>query len=382
MRRLGLGLALLALVAGQPARGQDPDAMARLASQITSQASAFWADGAVPTSRGALFRGDLEPARQALEQLAGMGEAAVPALAQLARHRSAHLRANVAWALSRIGGPAVVGPLLDLSDDPSDAVRYQTALALGYTASAQALTALNRLAGDKNNAVRSAGIQTGGELREILAAEEAETADAKFAALVNLTVNDAACRRLIGYGAEAVPALLAALGAEDDGVVAGAAWCLAQIGDPRGMQPLFDKFMATLGATPQLKFAQALADYRNPDVWPYLVKLLETEAVDAVPMAQYYALERMQRLEHADRLKVIHAFLQRMIAKGEHKKESRGPQTEVSTVGAAANALAAIGDASSLPLLETLINEAPAAEKSIVKPLAERAKTAIQARVG
>lgn len=380
MRRTAWCLVLVAVALALPAAAQDAETAQRLLRQVLSQSSLYWPDGRVPPSRAALFRDQLEPARRTLEQLSELGERAIPALAELLRAPQAHARANAAYGLSRVGGPKTAPVLINAADDRHPGVRYQVTLALGYTSSAQALAALNKLAGDKEGAVRSAAIQTGAVLREILAAEQSETAEAKYAALVKLTANDNACAHLIRYGGEAVPALLQGLDSPDGGVVTGSAWCLAQIGDPRGLEPLWTRFTASLTKVPQTMFAQALADYRNAGVWPYLVKLLETAEADVAPAAQYYALERMKTLDHADRLKTIHAFLQRMMAKGTHKEVVRGPETEISPVAAACDVLEQVGDKTSLPLLNKIIDEAPAPAKSIVKPMAEQAKAAIEKR--
>ncbi len=382
MKRVGWAMMLAFCLLARSGSAQDAAAAQRLVDQVLAQQDRLWPDANVAPSLGSLFRGQLAPARAALEELIAIGEPAVGGLSRLLGHRSAHLRANAAWALGRIGGPRTAGPLLAAVTDPNPGVLYQVALARGQSGSAQALTANNKLSGSRVTAVRNAAIQTGAVLREILAAEQAETEAAKYAQLAQLLANDEAINHVARYGAPAVPAVIAALDSDDAGIVAGAAQCLAKIGDPRGLEPLWSKFSASVQAkAPETKFVQALGEFRNPAVWGYLVKCLEPD-LDAVEAAQYYALLRMQTLPHAERLKVIHAFLQRMMAKGAHKEKISGAEVTISPVGAACEALATVGDASSIALLDQIINEALPPEKSIVKPLAEQAKAAIQKRAG
>lgn len=382
MKRVGWAMMLAVCLLVRGGAAQDAAAAQRLIDQVLAQQDRFLPDTAVVASSAVLFRGALAPARAAMDELILLGEPAIGGLSRLLGHRSAQLRANAAWALGRIGGPRTVAPLLAATADANAGVQYQVALALGQTGSAQALEAINKLSGSRANEVRNAAIQTGAVLREILVAEQAETEAAKYAQLSQLLANDAAVNHLARYGAPAVPAVIAALDSDDAGIVAGAAQCLAKVGDPRGLEPLWGKFQASVTAgAPQTKFVQALGEYRNPAVWDYLVKCLDA-SLDQVEAAQYYALLRMRTLPHADRLTVIHAFLQRMVAAGRHKDKIAGAEVTISPVGAACEALAAVGDASSLPLLEQIINEALPPEKSIVKPLAEHAKAAIQKRAG
>ncbi|MCC7494231.1 MAG: HEAT repeat domain-containing protein [Fimbriimonadaceae bacterium] len=379
-----------ALLAFRGVSAQDSTTAQRLVEQIVSQQAQFWPDAQVTPNKAPLFRGNLQPARDALEQLAALGDPAIPALANLLRHPRAQARANAAAGLSKIGGPATAGPLIGASTDPVAGVRYQVALALGYSGSAQALQALNTLAGDKINEVRSAAITTGAVLREILMAEAAETPEARVAELVKLAPNDAAVRRLVRLGAAAVQPLIAALNSDDKGVVAGAAKALALIGDPAGLEPLWQKYEASLKATPQSTFAQALAGYRHAQVFDYLLKLLNTvdlpadagPAPYALSEAQYYALERLASIDHPQRAAVTAAFLEKLLAKGAHKEVIRNAEAAVNPVATACEVLGKVGDKSALPLLERVISEAPAPEKSIVKPIAQRAKAAIEQRGG
>ena len=382
MKRAGwamlLGLCLM--VHGSVA--QDAAAAQRLIDQILAQQDQLWPDSQVVPSRASLFRGRLAPSRAALDELIEIGQPAIGGLSRLLGHRSAQMRANAAWALGRIGGPKVVGPLLAAAGDSNSGVQYQVTLALGQTGSAQALAALNKLAGSRETDIRNAAIQTGAVLREILAAEQADTEAAKFAQRAQLVANDEAINQLVRYGAPAVPALIAALDSDDQGVVAGAAQALAKIGDPRGLEPLWGKFTASVQAkAPETKFAQALGEFKNPAAWDYLVKMLDA-GLDDVPAAQYYALQRMQTLPHADRLQVLHTFLQRLMAKGAHTTKITGAEISINPVAAVCETLGVVGDASTVGILDKLIAEAPAPEKSIVKPLAEQAKAAIQKRVG
>ncbi len=387
MRRARLGLFVLAACMAGPILAQDGATAQRLVEQIAAQGPQLLPDQQVTASRACLFRGPLQPARDALEQLAALGDAGVPALAGLLKHPRAQVRANAAYALGKIGGPATAAPLINASADPNAGVRYLVAQAIGFTSSAQALGALIQLSGDLDAEVRNAAIQTGAVLGEILLAEQAETTDAKLAELVKLTVNDAGVQHLARYGAAAVPVLLTALDNEDKGVVAGAARTLAQIGDARGLQPLWDHFTASLKGSPETKFAQALGLYRNPQVFEYLTKMLDTvdlPADQAPPfatgLAQHFALERLEVIDHPDRLKVVNAFLAKLVTKGQHKEVVRNAETQVSAVATACEVLAKIGDKSSLPVIDQVIAEAPAPEKSIVKPIAQRAKTAIEQR--
>lgn len=381
MRQRWWAVALSGWLIAGPVAAQDAATAERLLNQILNQAGSFLPDAQVPVSRAALFRGELAGARAALEELASLGEVALGPLGRLARHPRAHARANAAYGLSLVGGPATVAPLQTLAADRNDGVRYQATLALGYTASAQGLVALNLLAGDDQGEIRNAAIQTGSVLREILAALQAPTETERAAGLVALAANDAACRQLVRLGETAVPALLQGLDSDDDGIVGGAAHALALIGDPRGLEPLWGHLIASLQSSkPQTKFAQALADYRHPQVWDYLKRLLENEQLDAAPVAQYYALRRLLGFQHPDRLALIHAFLGRLLTKAAHKEVIRGPETQVSPVATACEVLEKIGNNTSLALLDRVINEAPPADKSIVKPLAERAKAAIQRR--
>jgi len=382
MKRVGWAMMLAVCLIARGGWAQDAAAAQRLIDQVLAQQDRLWPDANVLPNRGSLFRGTLEPAREALDELIAIGEPAIGGLSRLLGHRSAHLRANAAWALGRIGGSRTTGPLLAAAGDANAGVLYQVALALGQTGSAQALSAINKLSGSRVPEVRNAAVQTGAILREILTAEQAETEAKKFAQLAQLLANDEAVNQLARYGAPAVPAVISALDSDDPGIVAGAAQCLAKIGDPRGLEPLWGKFQASVQANaPETKFVQALGAYDNPAVWDYLVKCLDP-SLDPVEAASYYALLRMRTLPNANRLTVIHAFLQRMMAKGAHKEKISGAEVTISPVGAACEALAAVGDATSLPILDQIISEALPPEKSIVKPLAEQAKAAIQKRVG
>ncbi len=374
MRRARWALWLV-MLAGRAVPAQDGAAALRLLEQIRAQEASFWPDQAVAPNKTVLFRGPLQPSRTALEQLAALGEAGIPALAQLLQHPRVHARANAAWALSQIGGPNTLPPLLGASTDAWPAIRYQVALALGFTGSAQALTVLNTLAGDRDAAVRNAAIQTGSVLRDILAAEQEPTPAARFTELVKLAAQDAARQRLVRYGAEAVPALVAALDGDDRARAFGAAAALAQIGDPRGLEELWKRLAASVEKkAPEHKFAVALAEYRSPQAWEYLGRMLQTEAFDSAPLVQYYALRRLFTFEHADRLKLIHGFLERQLTKGVHKLAIRGPETDLSPVATVCELLAAVGNQSSVALLDRIIGEAPPPEQSIVKTLAEKAK--------
>ncbi|MBI2302121.1 MAG: HEAT repeat domain-containing protein [Armatimonadetes bacterium] len=353
----------------------------QLVTQIEGRSRAFRNDLTVPASRAALFRGDLADARAALEQLAALGEPAIAGLVRLLHNRSAQCRANAAYGLSLVGGPRIVAALQDAVVDDNAAVRYQVAVALGYSASPAALAPLNTLAGDKDTAVRAAAVQTGGILRDILTAEQAATPEQKIAELIPLLSADMAVARLASYGAAAVPALLQALNAQDRGVQNGAADCLSRTGDPRGMEALYTKFTASLNGPPETKYAQYLAAYHSPEVWSWLLKLLNDPNLDEkAPEAVYYALERVGSTDRQDRLEVVHAYLKRVMTAGQHKVPSRAPTTTVNPIGAACEVLGRIGDKTSLPIVEQIINEAPPAAKSIIRPLAEAAKAAIEKR--
>jgi HEAT repeat protein len=366
---LGLGVA--------PARAEDAARIQQLVGRIESRQAAFMADEQVPVSRAALFRGALTDVRRALDELARLSEPAVPALARLLGGAKVHLRANAAYALGVVGGPKTAPSLAGASNDAAAAVRYQVALALGNTCSTAALPALNKLAGDAHDVVRNAAIQVSGALRDVLDAEQEGTPAQRITKLVKLTYAQPACTRLAAYGAEAVPALIAALGDSDRGVIAGAAATLARIGDKQALEPLWTRLSASLKeGKPELKFAQALGEFRSPEVWPFLKKLLDS----GHPAVAYFALQRMAELANPERTATLNTFLQQLIEKGTHREAARGSEMQVNPVASVCEVLALVGDKTSLPLLQQVISEAPPAEKSIVKPLAVRAKAAIEQR--
>lgn len=377
-RRARLAGAALVLAAVSVARGQEGSRAAQLSDQILRRAAAFLPDSEVRASRSALFRGELADLRALIEELASLGDAAVPSFSLLLRARSAHLRANAAWGLSLVGGPTTVAPLVRVLGDRVDGVRYQVALALGFSASVAALEPLNTLAGDAHTEVRTAAVRTGGMLRDILTAESLPNAPDRIAALVQLAYGEPACQRIVRYGAEAVAPLIQALDAQDKSVVTGAAECLARIGDPRGLEPLWSKFEASLAGEPETKFAAHLARFQSPDVWPYLEKLLACKSA----AAQYYALERLGSFEHPQRITAITGYINAQVAAGAHQAVIRGPQTDVNPLAEACRVLGLVGDASSVAVLDRVIAESPSADKSILKLLAEKAKEQLQRRLG
>lgn len=373
---------LLGLAMAWPVQAQDTAKVQQLVNRIENRAEAFWPDARVSTSRAPLFRGELSDVKGALDELVSLGDAAIPGLLRLLHNRSAQCRANAAYALAAVGGPAIVPPLAFATRDLSAGVRYQAAISLGYSASAGALVPLNVLAGDQDAAVRSAAVVTGGVLRDIIAAEAAPTPDEKLAELVALTGSEVACARLISYGAAAVPTLIKALDSKDQGVVTGATYCLSEIGDTAGLEPLWKRFEESLTKTPDTRFARYIAAYRNPEVIRYLQQMLESPTVnDKAPLAQYYALERLAVLDNPQRLGLANAFVKRQIEAKAHMTRVRSSTTaSLSPIATGCEVLGQIGDRSSLPLLEQIINEAPPPEQSIVKPLAEQAKAAILKR--
>ncbi|MBI5835518.1 MAG: HEAT repeat domain-containing protein [Armatimonadetes bacterium] len=379
MKRLSLwliGAVALAMPLGR-AVAQDAGRLNQLVSRIEARAEAMTADDKVPVSRGALFRGNLTDARHALEELALAGEPAIPGLTRLLGSRRAHLRANAAYGLGEVGGPKTVEPLVSVARDTNGAVRFHAALALGNTGSAAALPALNELASDREEAVRAVAIQVSGHLRDVLAAEAAETTDQKIAGLVKLCYSQPACSRLAAYGGAAVPPLIAALDDADRGNVSGAASALSRIGDARALEPLAAHFATSVQAgKPEMKFAQAIAEFRGREVWPYLKKLLEAD----LPTAQYYALERIGNFDHPERLETLRGFLTAQVAKNVHSTAPKGSEMQINPVAVTCEILARIGDKSFNEILAKIVAEAPSAEKSIVKPLAQKALDAIKQR--
>lgn len=380
LRRLAIATMLGSLwLAATPAGAQTAAKAAQLAARIEAREGGFLPDDKVPTSRASLFRGELLDARRALEELATLGADAIPQLTRLLGAKSAHLRANAAFGLGLVGGPRTAAVLVGAAADTSAAVRYQVTLALGNTCSPLSLAALNNLAGDGDDLVRNTAIQTSAALRDVLAAEQETTPDNKINALVRLAYAPPACSRLVAYGAQAVPALIAALDDKDRGVVAGAAATLARIGDPRGLEPLWNKLDASLKSeppAPELKFAQALGGFRSQEVWPYLLKLVELDN----PAIALSGLQRMAEYPHPERADVLNKYLQKQIEKGVHREPARGSEMQVNAVASVCEVLALVGDKSSLGILKQVIDEAPPADKSIVKPMALKAKAAIEQR--
>lgn len=379
MRRLHYASALcLGALLLVPAAAQEGARAAQLTTQILGRATEFLPDSEVPPSRVALFRGELADVRAAIEELAALGDESVTSFARLLGSRSAHLRANAAWGLSLVGGPVTVAPLVRAAGDRQASVRYQVANSLGYTFSAAALEALNQLAGDENGEVRMIAVRTGGTLRDLLAAESATAVPDRIQALVQHAHADNVCRRLIRYGAEAVPTLIQALESPDKSIVVGAAYCLSEIGDARGLEPLWAKFEASLAGDPETKFAFYLSRFRSPEVWGYLTRLLGS----ANAAAQYYALERLATFEHAERVSTIHGYIDAQIAAGAHQTVIRGPQTDVNALAEACRVLGLVGDQTSVAVLDRVIGEAQSEDKSILKPIAEKAREQLVRRLG
>lgn len=355
----------------------------QLVARIEARAPNYLPADQVKPGRSALFRDEHADAAGDLAELAAMGDLAVPALAGLLRHPNVHLKVNVLNALAEIGGPAIVPPVLTVVNSGQPAVRYFAAKALGYSASAAALRALNTLAGDDDPTVRNMAIQTDSVLRDILNAEQEPTSDERITALLRLAYAPEAQQRLVSYGETAVPLLLATVrregeAASDEGAVVGAALALAQIGVPDGLAALWEQFQASVQAeAPQTKFAWAIAEYRNAEVWPYLLRLLESE----VAAAQYYALERLRELDHPDRLSTVTGYVQRQIEAGKHKETTWGEAIYIEPLAVAIGLLGDFGTTEQVPLLEQLIAESPPAERSIVKPLAQQALAAVQERM-
>jgi len=363
-------------VLGGSARADDAARLAQCETRLEARDASCLPDDKVPVSRAALFRAQ-EDARRALDELVGFGKSGIPALVRAAASGHAQMRANAAWGLGQIGGPATVDALVAASGDASPAVRFEVALALGNTASAAGLRALDKLSDDKDETVRATAIQTSAYLRDVLTAEEEPTPDKRIAALVRIAYTGPARARLVSYGGDAVRPLIAALDDTDRGIVSGAVQALARIGDARALDPLYNHFDASLKAgKAEIKFAQGLADFRGREVWPFLQKLL---AVDCVP-AVAYALDRIGNFDHPERLLTVTNFLQAQVDKGAHTEASRAGETQENLVAKACDILGRVGDKSVLPLLTKIKDEAPPADKSIVKPTAEHAIAQITAR--
>lgn len=372
-----VGLLVVALMVGAAGAQEDAN-LNQLVTRIEGRVGAMRADADLPVSRAAIFRGPLASLRADIETLAAAGDAGVPGLTRLLGSNNGQLRANAAYGLGLVGLPSAAPALAAAAHDLLGGVRYQIAWALGNTGSAMALPALNELASDREPAVAATAVTAAGQLRDVLNAESAETPAQRIADLIPLASSQPAQYKLATYGAQAVPALIAALTNEDRAVTTGAANTLARIGDPSGLEPLSARFIATVDAgAPEFKFAQALAEYNNAAaVWPYLTALLDSTS----PTVQQIALGRIARLDNPARLTVLQAFLDKAVNAGLHTATPAANEMQVNTVATAAEILGLIGDTSFVPILNRIINEAPDADKSIVKPIAEAALRAIHER--
>lgn len=324
------------------------------------------------------FRGEAEVAQRAFARLAELGEAGLKALAQLLRHPRAQVRQNAAHYLGLIGGPQIVLPLMTVLRDASPGVRDQAVWALGRSASNVALGLLRYSKfRDPSLLVRSHAATWLEMLQQVLEVERLPDPVEQQQRLVALAKYAYVRERLVQRGTEVVPALIAALDHPDLAVAVGAAKVLAQIGDERALEPLFARYQATLEGESVAAFAEALANFRHPAVWPYLLRLLELDN----PSAEYQALCGLRRWEHPDREAVILNFLERQVAAGAHLEKVTGNTTTVNPVAEACVLLGELGSMASLPLLERIAAEAPP-EENIVHSLARQSWARVRARIG
>jgi HEAT repeat protein len=368
---LGIGASILAETVSPP---PDPAALVAIVEKLAAQAVP---DERVQAGYWLAFRGALKPAGEAMEQLAALGQAALPALTKLLQHERAQVRQNAAHYLGVIRGPQIVPPLARALQDGNPGVRDQAVWALGRSASPAAVPLLDRTRGDDPDlAVRRRAAVEYRFLVRFLEAEKAATVEERVARLVPLAAHDLARSRLVEIGSPAVPALVAALEDADPAVADGAAATLAAIGDERGLAPLMDHYRASLQEGPRAAFAEALAAYRHPAAVACWQQLLQSPD----PVGQYWGLRAIAASDRPDRQRMILDFLEQQVARGEHRRSAGPGRTQVNPTAEACQLLGEIGDEQALPLLRRILADVPE-DQNIIRPLAERSCKQIEERL-
>jgi len=358
----------------------DPELTAWLA-QVLAVADQSLPDDRIRAGLVFPFRGRTAAAREALEKLVERGEAAIPVLARLLGHERAQVRHNAAQALGLLAQPDIVPPLLAALRDPNPGVRDQVAWALGRSGHPAALEALEELRQtDPDLKVRSQAGESYDLLAQVVKIDQRPTLEERIAGFVGLVKQGYAQIRLARIGEPAVEPLLKALHDPDLSLSVGAAQTLARIGDVRALEPIYLRFEASRqdgnGAS-VASYARALAEFRHPAVWPYLLRLLGS----GDPAGEFWALQGIRRVPHEDRQEVVLAFLQKKVEQGEHRKPVRRGRTAENTVAEACQLLGDLGDARALPLLARVAQEAPA-NRSIVRSVARQSCEKVRAREG
>lgn len=376
--RIEVLLLFLWIAAGtEPASPSSPSDPAALVTLVQNLAAQAVPDERVQAGYFLAFRGALKPAGEAMEQLAALGLAALPALTKLLQHERAQVRQNAAHYLGVIQGPQIVPPLARALQDANPGVRDQAVWALGRSASPAAVPLLDRARGDDPDLqVRRRAAVEYRFLVRFLEAEKAPTLEQRVAQLVPLTAHDLARSRLVEIGAPAVPSLIAALEDPDPAVADGAAATLAAIGDERGLAPLMDHYRASLQEGPRAAFAEALASYRHPSAIAYWQQLLQGPD----PVGQYWGLRAIAASDRPDRQRMILDFLEQQVARGEHRRSAGLGRTQVNPTAEACQLLGEIGDEQALALLRRIIADVPE-DQNIIRPLAERSCKQIEERL-
>lgn len=370
--------ALSILLAGAKETPLDPELTA-WSAQVLAVADQSLPDECIRAGLWFPFRGQTAAAREALEKLVEREEAAIPVLARLLGHERAQVRHNAAHALGLIAQPEIVPPLLGTLHDPNPGVRDQVAWALGRSGSPAALEALAELRQtDPDLKVRSQAGESYKLLEQVVKIDQGPTLEERIAGFVGLVQQGYVQVRLARIGAPAVEPLLQTLDRPDLARSVGAAQTLARIGDARALEPIYRRFEASRqegnGAS-VASYARALAEFRSPDVWPYLLRLLSS----GDPAGEFWALQGIRRIPREDRQEVVLAFLQQKVEQGEHRKPVGRGWTAENTVAEACQLLGDLGDAHALPLLERVAQEAPE-NRSIVRSVARQSCEKVRAR--
>lgn len=178
---------------------------------------------------------DITRRKRASDQLAALGEAALPALCRLLADSDPGLRRTAAALLGKVGGSAVIAPLLNALHDPQPSVRADVVRQLATLADPTITRALQPLLHDPADGVRAACLRAITQREGVAALPillEA-THDPAYA----VRVAAATALGKLGDG-RALDAVLECLEDQVWEVRGAAAMACGQLGDGRAIRPL------------------------------------------------------------------------------------------------------------------------------------------------
>jgi len=244
---------------------------------------------------------DAELARWTLENLPGA--AATAALCEAAKTASPPLRAAIISALGHRADPAGLPTIRAALGDRAEAVRLNAIDALGGFADPTLAPILQRLATRGSAAARDRAMRAYVRLADALyAATKVAEAERMYLWLTGRPESHLKCAGLTGFaktaGADAVPALIAAVGSDDPEVSGAAKMALVAL----PMREVTNQISAAIGGRPaasQVALINALKLRRDAQAVPALAAALRLPS-KPVQLAALDALARLQAPESAE----------------------------------------------------------------------------------